>query len=352
MIDWTASMIRTYEFYTVDPNTWKDQTRIHDITSCTINRDESNQTLGSATFECNSSLGECYIRVYLVVSQNGISEKVPLGTYLAQTPSITFDGKVSSYSLDAYTPLIELKESSPPIGYSILKNQPIMEVASKLCRENMRAPVVFTKSTDTLYSDFVSNTDDTWITFITDLIGNAKHKFALDEIGRVMFEPIQDVAALQPVHTYTDDNSSILLPKITNKRDLYGIPNVVEVVYSTESEHIFSRVVNDDPSSPISTVNRGREILYREKSPSVSGKPSQEYIDNYAYQLLRRLSTLEHTLTYSHGYCDVRVGDCVMLNYERSGIINTKAKVISQSIKCDTGCIVEETAIYTTKLWR
>lgn len=352
MIDWTKSMKQTYEFYTVDPNTWKDDVRIYNITSCTINRDESNQTLGSATFECNEPLGECYIRVYLIADQNGVKEKVPLGTFLAQTPSTSFDGKVGTYSLDAYTPLIELKEDSPPIGYSLLKDQLIMEVASNLCRENMRAPVVFTKSTDTLYSDFVSNTDDTWITFLTDLIYNAKYKFSLDELGRVMFEPIQDSAALQPVHTYNDDNSSILLPKITNKRDLYGIPNVVEVVYSTDSENLFSRIVNDDPTSPISTVNRGREILYRDTKPSVSGKPDQAYIDNYAVQLLRSLSTLEYTITYSHGYCPVRVGDCVMLNYERSGLRNTKAKVTSQSIKCSTGCVVEETATYTEKLWR
>lgn len=352
MIDWTQSMTQTYEFYTVDPNTWKDMVQINTITSCTINRDEGQDTLGSATFECTSELGECIIRVYLVVIQNGAKEKVPLGTFIAQTPSTSFDGKVSTYSLDAYTPLIELKEDSPPIGYSLLKDQPIMEIASSICRENMRAPVVPTKSTKTLYQDFVSNTDDTWVTFIKDLIYNAEHQLALDEMGRVMFEPIQETAALQPVHTYTDDNSSILLPKITNKRDLYGIPNVVEVVYSTDAETLFSRVVNDDPNSPISTVNRGREILHRDTKPSVSGKPDQAYIDNYAYQLLRQLSCLEHTVTYSHGYCGVRMGDCVMLDYKRSGHSGIKAKVIAQSIKCGTGCTVEETATYTERLWR
>ena len=41
-----------------------------------------------------------------------------------------------------------------------------------------------------------------------------------------------------------------------------------------------------------------------------------------------------------------------MLNYQRAGLKYVKAKVISQSISCETGCPVEETAIYTTKLWR
>lgn len=352
MIDWHESMQHSFEFYIVDPNTWKDAKLIDNIESCTINRDESNITLGSASFDCGTLLDECYIRAYLVAIQNGITHKIPLGTFLVQTPSTGFDGKRHRVSMDAYTPLIELKEGVPPLGYSLLKDQEIMSIAYALCRENMRAPVVESKSTDRLYSDFVSNVSDTWLTFIQDLISNAKFKLSLDEIGRVLFEPVKDTASLQPVWTYDDDNSSILYPDIKDKRDLYGVPNVVEVIYSTDSKHLFSRIVNDDPSSPISTVNRGREIVYRESKPNITGEPNQEYIDAYALQLLRNLSCLEHTITYTHGYCPTRIGDCVLLNYKRAGIVNTKAKIISQSIKCETGCPVEETAVYTIKLWR
>lgn len=352
MIDWTSSMQQTFEFYLVDPATWKDQRLIDTITECTINRDLSSSTLGSATINCNEVMDECYIRAYLVVNQNGYTDKIPLGTVLVQTPSIRFDGKKKSMSMDAYTPLIELKSTVPPIGYSILEKSNTMGVAANLCRENMRAPVVPITVDTELPSDFVSNLDDTWLSFLTDLIFNAKYRFGLDELGRVIFEPEQDTASLRSVWTYNDDNSSILYPDITNERDLYGIPNVVEVVYSTGVGYMFSRIVNDDENSPVSTVSRGREVVYRENNPNFAGVPSQEYIDNYATQLLRNLSCLEHTITYKHSYCPVRIGDCITLNYKRSGISNIKAKVISQSIKCETGCPVEETAVYTTKLWR
>ena len=163
----------------------------------------------------------------------------------------------------------------------------------------------------------------------------------------------QDANSLQPVWTYTDDNSSILLPDITVSRDLYGIPNVMEVVYSTDSgSPITARVVNDDPNSPISTVNRGREVVSRITDPDVYGTPTTTYLQDYAKQQLRNESALEYTLTYSHGYCPVRVGDCVLLNYKRAGLKNVKAKVTRQSIKCEPGCPVEETAVYTTNLWR
>lgn len=350
-IDWSSSMSQTYEFYIVDPATWKDKTPIDTITSCTINRDASESTLGSAIIDSTEVLGECYVRVYLVAIQNRVTQRVPLGTFLVQTPYENHDGKAFSYSMDAYTPLIELKGTNPPIGYSLLKGVKIMSTASRLCEENLRAPVVAIDTDDELRADFVSNLDEAWMSFITDLIANAKYQFGLDEMGRVIFEPVQDMRSLSPVWTYNDDNSSILYPDFKNERDLYGIPNVVEVVYSTSAGYRFSRIVNDDPNSPVSTVNRGREVLYRDSNPSFSGIPTQRDLDEYAKQLLRNLSSLEHTITYTHGYCPVRVGDCVLLNHSRVGLINVKAKVISQSIKCKDGCPVEETAVYTTKLW-
>lgn len=353
MIDWTASgMEQTYEYYIVDPTTWKDKEQINIVTKSKVKRDKTESTLGSAMFSCTESLGECYIRTYLVATLGDITEKVCLGTHLVQTPSKSFDGKNESVELDAYTPLIVLKNIPPKIGYSLLKETLIMETAARLCRENLQAPVVPAASTQKLTSNFVSNLDDTWLTFIGDLIATADHEFGLDDFSRVIFEPIQDIASLRPVWTYNDDNSSILEPDITDERDLYGVPNVVEVIYSKDVGYMYSRIVNDDPNSPISTVNRGREVVHRESNPKLSGEPTQEYLDAYATQLLRNLSCLEHTITYTHGYCPVRIGDCVLLNYERAGLFNVKARVMYQTINCETGCRVEETAVYTTKLWR
>ena len=352
MADWTSSMQQTFEYYTVDPGTWKDVERIDNVKSCTITRDSEADTLGSATIDITESLGECYIRVYLVTIQNGVKERHPLGTFLVQTPSSSFDGKIRDVSMDAYTPLLELKENQPPLGYSLFKNSNIMDHAYLLSREHSRAPVVETHCDTNLYYDFVADVNDTWLTFIRDLISNAKYTFALDELGRILFAPKQDTASLQPVWTYTDDNSSILYPELIMDHDLYGIPNAVEVVYSNGSDSYYAKVVNDDSNSPISTINRGREIIYRDTNPNIIGNPTEDQIKEYAEQLLRDLSTVEYSVTYSHGYCPTRLGDCVRLNYSRAGLNGVKAKVVSQSIKCEPGCPVTEKAVFTTKLWR
>lgn len=352
MPDWTKTMQQTFEYYVVDPGTWRDVRKIEGVLDSTINRDLSLETLGSASITTTESIGECYIRIYLVTIQNGLREKHPLGTFLVQSPSYSFDGKTKNMTLDAYTPLLELKENPTPLGYSILKDENILDVAYGIVREQVRAPVVKTSKDDTLNYNFVANIDDTWVTFIRDLLANADYSLALDEIGRIYFTPEQETMSLQPRWTYDDSNSSILYPELTVDRDLYGIPNVVEVIYSNGTECFIGRAVNDDPSSPTSTVNRGREITHRENNPNLLGNPNQKRIQEYAEKILKELSSLEYTITYTHGYCPVRIGDCVRLNYSRAGINNVKAKVISQNIKCEPGCPVTEKAVFTTELWR
>ena len=353
MIDWTSTMQQTYEFYIVDPISWKDTKLIRNVKSCTINRDSTAETLGSASLSMTEIIGECYVRIYLITIQNGVKEKHPLGTYLVQTPSSSYDGRIKDITMDAYTPLLELKEKQPPLGFTIEKktNEAIMTAAHRLAQEYSRAPVVPAKSTTKLTSNFTAGTDDTWLSFINDLAASDKYKFDLDEMGRILFSPIQKLEALQPVCTFDDSNSSILYPEVNIEHDIYGIPNVVEVTCVSGNAVYYSKAVNDDENSPTSIINRGREITRRIDNPNLAGVTNQSQVDEYAKQVLKDLSTIEYTITYTHGYRPVRIGDFVKLNYVRAGLREVKAKIISQSIKCEPGCPVTEKAIFTKKLW-
>lgn len=372
MPDWTKSMQQSFEYYIVDPGTWRDTTKLDLVKpGSTISRDSEAETLGSASINVIDMIGECYIRVYLVTVQNGVTERHPLGTFLVQTPSSSSDGKVRDVTMDAYTPLLELKENPPPLGYTIFKEEDILDNAYLLIRENARAPVIKPTSVDDktleryskLTYDFVANTDDTWLSYISDLVYNSNHELALDEMGRILFAPIQDTASLQPVKTFDDGNSSILQAPVSVDHDLFDIPNVVEIIftkgfYNTETKDYEYHIVvtNDDPNSPTSTISRGRKKTYREIDPNIIGSDTaivtKEIVQNYAERLLREMSTVEYKVTFTHGYYPVRLGDCVKLNYKRADLTNIKAKIISQSIKCEPGCPVTETAVFTTKLWR
>ena len=66
MADWSSTMQQSFEYYIVDPGTWKDVKRLDSVIKSTINRDSSAETLGSATIDIVESIGECYIRIYLI----------------------------------------------------------------------------------------------------------------------------------------------------------------------------------------------------------------------------------------------------------------------------------------------
>ena len=319
MVDWTQSMQQTFEYYIVDPGTWKEVKRIDTVLSSNIDRDATTDTLETATINVTETLGECYVRIYLITIQNGITEKHCLGTFLVQTPNLSFNGYRQDLSLDAYSPLVD----------------PELE-----------------DNTKKLKDDFVANLDENWCHFIIDLIDNANYELRLDEKSQIMFAVKQKPAAMKPVYTFNDDNSSILLPEISVNRDLYGIPNVVEVIYTASRHNYSARVVNNNPDSPVSVKSRGREIVHRVVNPNMGGMPSQLQVENYAKRTLEELSSLEYTVSFSHGYCGTRLGDCVRLNYKKAGIEDIKAKIISQSIICKTGCQVTEKATFTTNLWR
>lgn len=352
MIDWTRSMSQTFEFQLVDPNTWMDKRPLRNVLSCTINRDKTASTLGSASFDTTESVGDEYVRVYLIAEQGKEKHKIPLGTFLVQTPSMKFNGMYENNSLEAYTPLLELKENPPALGYTIFKGENVMDTAYQICRSNMRAPVVRPSCTEVLRDDFIAQSEDTNLSFVGDLIQNADYELGLDEMGRVIFLPYQELETMQPTYTFRDDGKSILYPEINVDRDLYGVPNVVEVLYSTDKEVLFACATNEDPNSITSIQARGRKITHRVTNPSFAGTASQADLDLYAKELLKSLSSVNYTVTYSHAYCGTNIGDCVRLDYRASGIKNVKAKVISQSITCTPGCKVEETAVFTAHLWR
>ena len=73
-MDWTQTMQQTFEYFIVDPNTWMDTKQLTNVIDSRITRDLETDTLGSLTITIGETIGECYIRIYLVAIQNGIKQ--------------------------------------------------------------------------------------------------------------------------------------------------------------------------------------------------------------------------------------------------------------------------------------
>lgn len=351
MTDWSREMEQTFEYYTVDAGTWKDVRKLDTVTSCSLSFDSTDKYIATASLGIDEDLGERYVRAYLITKQDGVREKHPLLCFLTQWTGNTFDGTHTSSSVDCYAPLYELAEKQPALGYFIEEGKDIPTAAYMTARENMRAPVVRPSEGESLSAAFVANSGDTWLTFEQDLLSTSNLHFAYDEQTRILFEPDKKLSAMSPVTTYTDNNSSILLPSCTQEKDLYNIPNVVEVVYSDGTRIYYGKAVNDDPNSAVSTVHRGREIPVVITDPVFSGIPTESMVQDYAKDELAKRSTLIVKVTYKHGFNDVRLGDAVLINNTRAGITNTIARVTAQSFECKAGIEVTETAEYEQKYW-
>lgn len=356
MIDWHGGMTRTYEFWEVNPQTWLDSRKIGSITDASIVRDMDEDTCGHASFSSTDELPECYVRTYLIARQGDQHERVCLGTHMVQTPSVSFDGIVARCDADGYTPLIEMSEKYPPIGFTTKLTKNLAEYAREMCKNGTRAPLEGFESDESdpksmVRAVLVAENSDTALSFATTLLEKANMHFEVAPDGTVGAFRNDDSFSMRPTYVFDDSNSSILLPDVSDGGDLFGIPNVVEIISSTSSGFAQGRAVNSDPASPTSTVSRGREIVYRDTSPDLGEHPTDSEAQAYAKKVLVEKSSVERTVTFSHAFVpNVTVGSCVMLDYERFGkpIV---AVIKSQDITCDKAMTVNETATYTVRMF-
>lgn len=372
MIDWSKSMKQTYEFYTVNPNTGMNKTKLYNVTGASVSRDLNSDTQVSGSIEYDGELDEEYVRIYLVAEQGNERENVPLITMLCQTPSTSYDGKRKNTSITGYSPLLELQNVYPPFGYTIPKypkngladNDPLVlnNLIPELCKANMRTQVLdITENlkqvnANRLAQPFVTDPQNTWFEVINTLVGMTDYMFRVTPLGVTYFGKRPKIKQMAPIWAFDSQNSSILYSDISIDRDLYGIPNVIEVITTSTAGTTLTAVVsNDDSNSPTSTVSRGRKVVKRIVNPEDLGKlPSNSdgsVLQQYAQDILEKANELEYKISYKHGYCGVDIGDCVYINYPDAGLNFVKALVVSQKIDCKTGCQVEETAVFTKRLY-
>jgi len=378
-VDWTKGMAQTFEYFTVDPRTWYDVEQITTIITCSITHDSTSDMRGNASLTTSEPLKENYIRVYMRVRQNGINQRFCLGTYLFMVSSDSFNGKRHNYTYTGYTPLIELREKLVPIGYyvvGLLGEKPdmlpprtapmvtdeISQVIKQYSRLKLENRVRIEKP---LLNNFVAGTSDNWLTVMNNLLTAStlqQYELTVNNWGTICIKEAITVYDEKHVWEYDDGNSSILLPDLDLTDDMTDIPNVIEVIYTGNGTkdigYVRKVVKNEDTRSIVSIPSRGREIWKRYSISNiamplgeVTREKIEEQVEAQAKRLLEAASTIRKTIQYSHGFNGVEVGDTVLFNYERAGFTGIKAKVTSQRIQCKAGCQVDETAVYTKKLW-
>lgn len=347
MTDWTRGYAQSFEYYEVDPATWLDRRPLSTVVSCSVVRDSETAIIERATFEIDGeSPGESWIRAYMVAEQDGISERVPIGTWLVQTPRTSMDGRVASLHCDAYSPLHVLSEWLVPVGWHAQKGAICAETAAAILRRYGVAPVIASYDQKTLGAHYVPEGGASWLDVAKDIAAAADMEIGVDAYGRVILAPISPTASLLPSWTFEDGDRSILLADAEQQEDWYGVPNAIEVVSSKSG--LVGRAVNDDPEDMLSLVRRGRAVTKRfTDPPELASATSQAALDAVAKMLLAEESQMERTVTISHGWCPLNVGMCARVLYTKHGL-DVTGTVIRQDFSLETGLTVKS-VIKTSK---
>jgi len=326
-MDWSKGFSASYVLMTVNPTTWEDEQE-YPIIEGSVDSDISADLLVSADVVMDQPIGEKWVRVYLIATQNGGAERVPIFTGLTSEPSRKIKGKTTTYNMSCYSVLKPAADRLVPLGYYAQAGSEGAAVAASLLKEcGLR--VTYTPGGAYLPMAIIAEAGETYLTMVQRIVNALGWRVKIDGKGRVDICPY-DSKVVADFSTSTD----MLEPEVTDEQDWYSCPNVLRVTCDNYSV----TVKDEDPNSPLSIPRRGREIWKAESVNSVAD------LGQYALARLKELQSPARSLDYTRRFDpNVMPGDVVRISYPAQDI-NGVFRVASQSIDLEYGARTKEVA--------
>lgn len=350
-MDWTRSLQVTWRYCLVDPQTWDDAGTLGSVKSCSISWDAETETLVSGSLEVDETFpeDECYVRVWCDATQDRRTERFAVATLICQASSDASEGTVRTFSVEAHSPLLELQDDMPPVGWSVSGR--VDAAVSSICA-HMRSPLVEYESAASLPTPVVAGEEDTWLTMLWAVLDAADLMPTVNGMGETEIAPRTARWTMNPTVTLSDtDQRGVLWVDMSRETSLFGIPNRFEVIWSSGDSTFRSVATNDDPASPTSTAMRGRVVSMRETNPDgLMANPTQEAVDAFAQKRLREESVVTRTYSLKAGFMPLRLGMAVMLDLTKLGAYEV-AVIGSMDMDCDVEAGMSLTLTSTRELW-
>lgn len=329
-MNWNRGFSASYYAYLIDPVSWRETERF-EITGGSINRTDEGLR-DSADIQCTAyeSGKERYIRVYLDAKQNGAAVHMPLFTGLATSPARDIDGFYETNTVACYSVLKAADDVLLDRGFYVPAGSNGADIIKDLL-SCIPAPVSVEGSAPDLQGSIIAEEGETRRSMAEKVLVAIGWRMKIDGLGTVMIcpKPLDATAAFDPVE------QDVLEPSIEVEYDWYACPNVLRAV----QEDLSAVARDDSPDSPLSTVNRGREVWAEETSCDLN---SGESISEYAVRRLKELQRIQLTASYDRRYHpDVFVGDLVRLRYPAQGL-DGLFRVTSQTIELAHGAKTSE----------
>lgn len=188
----------------------------------------------------------------------------PLGVFIPTTPPRKTDvtGMVFR-DIEAYDLLQVLVDDKVPDRYTIAAGANYIAEIKKLLDSAGITSQNLTATDKTLPATRDWDPGTTKLNIINDLLGAINYRSLwFDEHGIAVAQPYVTPEVRASEYIYRDDDNSVIFPEVQHTLDLFSVPNQW-VLYVSEADRPALRSVytNSSPSSPTSTVNRGRTIV-------------------------------------------------------------------------------------------
>jgi hypothetical protein len=332
MIDWARAYSCRFAVARVDVGTWADSGTLGNVASLSIDRDCSDSVplLEEASIEVNGDFEDGWHRVYMIAEQ-GVSEKIALGTFLFERKTASYDHGSVSVKADGSSVLIEAEDIELAYGEYAPYGADGARYAANMLRKAIHAPVKvsggFTLSQNVVFSIGMSVLEAVWL--VLDAGGFC---IRLDGDGTVNILKKPD----EPDLELSRANARLLMPGVGDDYTLTGVPNR----YKAIDDGQVAVAVNEDAGSAVSYPSRGRWVDETDTSPvRVNGETLQQY----AERKLKEASAITVQKSYTREYWPgVRPFSIVRGSMADVGL-SGDFTVVSQSLECDRGVTVQET---------
>lgn len=308
-MDWSKGYSASYHATVVDRDSWRDVGKINLLDGSITHTDSGLRESANLTFIGYSNVGEPLIRIWLDAKQGNDSSHIPLFTGYAISPNRNIDGRLVSTPVQCYSVLKPAQDVLLPRGWYVPKEMNGAEAIKELLRVT-KAPVKIGDNSPKLQQAIIAENNESNLTMIEKILDAINWRIRILGDGKIEIVPYaEDI-----VDSFDSQDNDILEQSLSISYDWYAVPNVFRAVV----DDISAVARDDDPNSPFSTVNRGREVWYEETNCYLN---DGESASAYASRRLGELQRVSTIIQYDRRFKpDILLSDLVRINYPSVGI--------------------------------
>ena len=338
-MDWTRGYTSLFEVHRMNVDSWAPYQKVKDVQSFAISRtcDETVPLLETATMEIDDAFEDGWYQLSMIVDQGSV-ERQNLGVFLFEKSGTKYDYNRTTTTASGYSVLKPADDRLVVHGLYALKGSNGAEQAALMLRECTPAPVVVHGKFD-LAANLVFDVGMTYLAAVWLLLDAGGFCIQISGDGTINIMPKPIEASIE-LSRY---NAELLLPGVQDDQTVINVPNRY---YAIDGDR-YAVAVNNNPTSIASYISRGRWVDAIDNSPAmVNGESLQEY----AERKLKEATTITKKVTYSREYYPGVVPFSLVSGSMPEIGLDGYMMVITQSLTCDKGVYVQETAAQAVKL--